>query len=251
MARLPRSITVRPGYQAHVTWRGHNREANIEEAADKTAYLQALLEEKLKDSEPNFLLALVLMSNHVHELYAIADQVSFSAFMRRHHSRYGQHFNRRHRRSGQVAEGRPKSSLVENGVYEMNAVFYIHANPLRAKLVKDAAAYRWSTHSLYAFGHRAPWMRDVRFPKWYLALGHTKEQRQSRYRKLFARYLGEEEEVISSLLASSIFWGNPTWVSQQGNCLRAWLRERTYAISRTAREGPSLKNSRSEYYATD
>ena len=242
MARFPRSMTVRPGFEVHATWRGHNREANISEPVDKNFYLQCLVAESEKDVHGNTLNALVLMSNHVHEMYRIANQEAFSDYMRRHHAKYGRFFNRRHRRSGQVAEGRPKTSLIQSDEYSMNAVFYIHANPVRAKLVKDAGAYPWSTHALYAFGHRAPWMKGVQFPRWYLALGTTSAERQARYRKLFGLYLKKEKRNEKTFNADSIFWGDATWTSQQQDCLRAWLRERTHANSMAAREGPPLIN---------
>jgi putative transposase len=240
MARLPRSLTVRRGFQVHSTWRGHNREANLADARDKAYYLQALVKEMEKEEHLNPLVALTIMSNHAHEIFDIQNQKSFSGFLRRHHSRYGRYFNRRYNRSGQVAEGRPKTSLIEDDQYAMMAVFYVHANPVRANLVRDALSYPWSTHALYAFGHRQNWMTNIRFPKWYLALGHTNEERQQKYRKLFARYLASAGKLNKALPANSIFWGNPSWITQQRNCLRAWLRERTHTKSVTAREGPSL-----------
>ncbi|MFH1018433.1 MAG: hypothetical protein V1798_09660, partial [Pseudomonadota bacterium] len=71
----------------------------------------------------------------------------------------------------------------------MTVTFYVHANPLRARIVRDAKDYRWSTHRLYAFGKKTPWMTNVRFPSWYMDLAKTKEERQKKYRQLFDAYL--------------------------------------------------------------
>lgn len=242
MARLPRSFTVKAGYEIHKTWRGHNREPNLCNSEDKEFYLQTLQEELEKDDAPASLNAISLMTNHEHEILKVNNQPGYSNLMRRHHSRYCARFNRKYKRSGQVGEGRPKTSLIQNEQYSINAVMYAHANPLRAGIVKDAAAYPWSTHALYAFGHRQSWMKVIRFPKWYIALGKTPAERQAKYRSMFARYLAKEKDIYRAIIASQNYWGDPEWKAIQEDCSRTWLRERTCEKLRTARDGPSLVN---------
>lgn len=165
-------------------------------AAHKEEYLRFLNEDlESKDYEAGAILtALVLMGNHAHEIFHVLKQALFSAHMRRHHSRYGSYFNRKKGRCGKVAQDRPKTCLIGDDHHEMIVTFYIHANPIRAGIVKDARNYFWSTHKLYAFGKREDWMRNVVLPRWYKALGKNDEQRQKKYRSLFALYLKEEEE---------------------------------------------------------
>lgn len=192
-------MTLSEGFCFHKTWKGHNGEWNINTPSEKRAYLDFLSQEHQKISpKKNPLRAICVMSNHVHEIYTLDVLEIFCKFMRSHHSRYGMYFNKKHQRHGKVAQDRPHTSLMENHHYEMMATFYIHANPLRAGICKDASSYQWSTHALYAFGKRASWMKDfwICFPKWYMALGKTWAQRQKVYRKLFAQYLkkfGEEK----------------------------------------------------------
>ncbi len=193
MPRYPRSWILEPGLAFHKVWRGHNREWNLQTPSEKQKYLQLLRDEHQRLAAINPLHALCLMSNHAHEVYSLADVERFSNFMRQHHSRYGAFFNRKHKRRGKVAQDRPHTSAIEDEHHEMIVTFYIHANPLRAGICKDAKDYAFSTHALYAFGKKAPWMKGMKitFPTWYMRLGATWKQRQAIYRKLFDAYLRE------------------------------------------------------------
>lgn len=68
-------------------------------------------------------------------------------------------FNGRHRRVGHLFQNRYKSILVEEEVYLLELVRYIHLNPLRARLVEDVRqleTYPWSGHFiLLGNGHYA------------------------------------------------------------------------------------------------
>jgi putative transposase len=187
--RLPRVLLLEPGLAFHKVWRGHNREPNLGSPDEKHSYLALLNEEIVKQSNPMH--ALCLMNNHSHEIYSLEHLQNFSSFMRRHHGRYGQLFNRTRGRCGKVAQDRPRTIAIGDEFHEMTVTFYIHANPLRARIVRDAKDYLWSTHRLYAFGKSSPWMKSIRFPPWYLGLGRTMEERQKKYRQLFDAYLRE------------------------------------------------------------
>ncbi|MCB0309551.1 MAG: transposase [Bdellovibrionales bacterium] len=194
MPRYPRSWTLEKDLAFHKVWRGHNREWNLGSVDEKQKYLNLLGEEQQRICEKsNPLHAICIMSNHAHELYTLEHLTTFSNFMRQHHGRYGRFFNNKHKRQGKVAQDRPKTSAIENDYHEMMVTFYIHANPIRAKICKNASNYSWSTHMLYAFGKRAKWMKDIRiqFPNWYLNLGNTWKERQIKYRKAFDSYLKE------------------------------------------------------------
>jgi hypothetical protein len=67
---------------------------------------------------------------------------------------YTSYFNRRHRRSGHLLEGRFKAHLVEEEGYFLEISRYIHLNPVRAKIVDRPEAYRWSSYRGYM---RAAW----------------------------------------------------------------------------------------------
>jgi len=225
MPRIPRDLILQEGLQTHKMWRGHNRECNISLSKDREIYLDTLNRELEKKDQSNELNALALMPNHTHEAFKINNKLQFSNMMRNHHSRYGLIFNRRHKRQGKVAYERPKTCLIESDRYSMIATFYIHANPLKAGITKNASSYRWSTHKLYAYGKRDSWMRNVRFPDWYMGLGKDFEARQRRYRRLFDAYL-RERGLISDNIFDREFYGHPVWIMEGRRRVVEWSRKR-------------------------
>jgi len=149
--------------------------------------------------------------------------------MRRHHARYGQFFNKKHKRCGKVAQDRPHTSAIQNDEYEMIVIFYIHANPVRAGIVNDAKKYVWSTHNLYAFGKRAEWMKNIQFPIWYLNLGKTMKERQKKYRELFDAYL--KEQGLRKQTFSFYGIGNLSWRRERRTEILAFTRSRARALA--------------------
>ena len=69
-----------------------------------------------------------------------------SQFMKGLLIRFTRWFNRTHSRTGTLWEERFKSVIVESGVAARTMAAYIDLNPVRAGMVKDPAAYRWSSY---------------------------------------------------------------------------------------------------------
>ncbi len=67
-------------------------------------------------------------------------------FMKGLLQRFTQWFNRAHSRTGRLWEDRFKSVIVEDGVAARTMAAYIDLNPVRAGMVADPAAYRWSSY---------------------------------------------------------------------------------------------------------
>lgn len=213
MARTPRKYVLTPGLSLHKTWRGHNKEYNLGAPTEKQTYVRFLNQEIVKQKSQ--LHALCLMSNHSHEVYTLNDSDSgvhaLGEFFRRHHSQYGSYFNRKHGRSGKVAQDRPFTCSIENeDAIEMEVVFYIHANPVRAGICKDAKDFAFSTHRFYAFGKKEPWMKQIVLPGWYMRLGKTIKDRQRVYRRLFDAYL--RRKGLIKVQHSIYGWGSMLWV---------------------------------------
>ena len=70
------------------------------------------------------------------------NQHSGSRFNRREH--YAQHFNRTQGFKGHVWQGRFFSSALDDD-YLWAALRYVERNPVRAKMVRKAESYRWSS----------------------------------------------------------------------------------------------------------
>jgi REP element-mobilizing transposase RayT len=71
---------------------------------------------------------------------------NLSEFMKTMLQRFTRWFNRTHERSGTLWEERYKSVIVESGIAARTMAAYIDLNPVRAGMVADPAAYRWSSY---------------------------------------------------------------------------------------------------------
>jgi putative transposase len=92
--------------------------------------------------------AACLMSTHYHLL--LHDEGGLlSRAMRHIDGVFTQFFNRRRGRDGSLMRGRYRSRVVEEEGYLLEVVRYIHANPVKAGIVKRASDYEWSSHGWY------------------------------------------------------------------------------------------------------
>jgi hypothetical protein len=89
--------------------------------------------------------AFCLMPNHYHMLVQ-TPEANISRSMRHLNGVYTQRYNRRHHCDGQLFRGRYKSILIDTDSYLLQAVRYIHRNPLKAGLVQNIDDYKWSSH---------------------------------------------------------------------------------------------------------
>jgi putative transposase len=101
-----------------------------------------------KGKLPFFLYAYCLMTNHVHLLIERrTDDVG--RIMHRVLTGYTQYYNRKHRRTGHLLQGRHKAILCQSDPYLAELVRYIHLNPVRVNMVGTPDSYPWSSHRAY------------------------------------------------------------------------------------------------------
>jgi REP element-mobilizing transposase RayT len=153
MARKPRLHV--PGGLYHVILRGNARQDVFFSPADRH-FFYALLAEGV--SRFGYRVhAFCLMSNHLH-LALQAGEAGLSAGMQNLSFRYTRYLNARLGRVGHVFQGRFKAYLVDQDRYGLSLVRYIHLNPVRAKMVREPGAYRWSSHRAYLGEEALPWL---------------------------------------------------------------------------------------------
>ena len=128
----------------HVIVRGAGKQILFEDDADRVFFLETLADRRAECGVELF--AWCLMSNHVHMILR-APLESISAMMRALETRYAGYFNFRHARSGTLFQGRFTSVPVDGDEQLMQAVRYVHRNPLGMGLELD---YAWSSYREYA-----------------------------------------------------------------------------------------------------
>ncbi|MGB2982268.1 MAG: addiction module toxin RelE, partial [Candidatus Bipolaricaulia bacterium] len=73
-------------------------------------------------------------------------QPNLSRGMKHLNGVYTQWFNRQHSRAGHLVQGRFKSIVVEKGSYLLELARYVVLNPVRAKMLRSAKDWRWSSY---------------------------------------------------------------------------------------------------------
>ena len=132
----------------------------------------------------------VLMSNHYH-LLARTKHANLKKAMHWFGTTYTQRFNTRNSTKGHLFQGRYKSILVQNDAYLLRLSYYIHRNPLRAKVVKRLADYRWSSYLAYAYGNSPPnWLSTE-----LILSQFDPDDRHKSYREKIQRYAKEEHHI--------------------------------------------------------
>jgi putative transposase len=133
------------GFVYHVLNRAVARLPLFEKPADYAAFVRVLHEALA--IHPMRVLAFVLMPNHWHFLLWPEGDRDLSAFCRwlahTHSMRWHAHYHTAG--TGHLYQGRFKSFAVEGDEHLFTVWRYLERNPLRANLVAQAEAWRWSS----------------------------------------------------------------------------------------------------------
>jgi len=140
MPRLAR--TVCPRVPHHITQRGNRREKVFFTDDDRQTYLGWL-----KDYAEKYrveILAYCLMTNHIHLVAVPAAEDGLHQVLKPLHMRYAQRINRTRDWKGHLWQGRFFSAALDED-YLWAAMRYVERNPVRARMVRKAENYRWSS----------------------------------------------------------------------------------------------------------
>lgn len=140
MARLPRMVL--PAIPHHVTQRGNRRERTFFEDGDYALYLDLLAQASgLHGVE---VWSYCLMPNHVHIVAVPRDEDGLGRVFRDVHRRYTGYVNARMRVTGHLWQGR-FASVAMDEAHLVAALRYVALNPVRARLVRRAEDWQWSS----------------------------------------------------------------------------------------------------------
>lgn len=90
------------------------------------------------------ILAYCLMTNHVHLVCLPERADTIESVFKPLDLRYTQHFNRTREISGRLWQGRPFSCVLDPE-HLWTAIRYVERNPVRARMVRKAENYDWSS----------------------------------------------------------------------------------------------------------
>lgn len=136
-----------PGLPHHIVQRGNNRQDIFFVEGDRQAYLDLLHAQSERHGFT--LLAYCLMTNHVHLIGVPRSTAGLAKAIGRTHWLYTQHVNRLQSRSGHLWQNRFFSCpLDEHHLWQ--ACVYVERNPVRARIVRLAWRYRWSSAAAHA-----------------------------------------------------------------------------------------------------
>jgi REP element-mobilizing transposase RayT len=147
MPRIPRQKGEFTTY--HIILRGNEKKDIFLNSRDKERFLEILDTTKRKY---NFLIyAYCLMDNHLH-LIIYDNGNDISLIMKSLNVSYAMYYNKKYKRVGHLFQDRYKSEIVDNDSYLLELSKYIHNNPVKAGIVKDAIDYKWSSFRQYVDG---------------------------------------------------------------------------------------------------
>lgn len=140
MPRLARSVFAKMPH--HITQRGNRREDVFFDDEDRAVYLGWLRE--YAQAHQVEVAAYCLMTNHIHLILIPSTEDGLQNVLKPLHMRYAQRLNRSRQQQGHVWQGRYFSSVLD-GDYFRAALRYVERNPVRAKIVRKAEDYLWSS----------------------------------------------------------------------------------------------------------
>jgi putative transposase len=139
-----------------------------------------------------------LMTNHFHLLLQIEKASDLGKIMHEVQLKYARYFKKRHGSVGHVFQERFRSPRIPKESHYLECGRYIERNPLKARIVKHAEDYPYSSARYYVLGKKD----DLITPNlYYMDLGSTEDERRMRYKE----FLGMEEPY-GGLIDKSILY---------------------------------------------
>ena len=193
----------------HVTARGGRREPIAKDNSDRRLFFDILGEALQRFDAQAW--AYCLMDDH-YDLVLHTREANLSRLMRQINGVYTQRFNRRHRLTGHLFQGRFKAILVDHDRYLLEVCRYVDLNPPRARIVKRAEAYAWSSYrALAGLAARPDWL-DAKPLYAQLAPGKSAAYAASKYAKFVAQ--GKGRQLWSDHLKQQIYLGDENFIAR-------------------------------------
>ncbi|MGE5307638.1 MAG: REP-associated tyrosine transposase [Deltaproteobacteria bacterium] len=149
MPRLPRIYIKDALY--FITCRGEHGETLFKDERDYRMFLDLM--KRYQEQYEIKLFAYCLLPDHLHLLLEM-EKPTVSDFMRDLNNNYTKYYNSRYDRKGHLFRERFKSAVIEKDSHLLKMTAYIHVNPEKIGLVKDAKDYPYSTYQTYLYNEK-------------------------------------------------------------------------------------------------
>ena len=221
MARLARVVI--PGLPHHVTQRGNGGQKVFFSTSDYAAYRDRLSEAAREAGVAVW--AWCLMPNHVHLILAPESEDGLRRTLARVHRSYAGMVHSRRKRTGHFWQGRFGAVAMDEP--HLAAAFrYVTLNPVRARLVRGAEDWQWSS------------------ARAHLGLGDDAVTDLAPARQRFSRFAdlleGEEDAAATSRLRKGESVGRPIG----SESFLAALEAQTHRRLRPLKRGPKPTDDR-------
>lgn len=189
----------------HVTSRGNALQDIYADNHDRANFLNLIDRTRIRYDW--YVHAYCLMSNHYHLLIETGTP-TLSKGMKLLNGVYTQTFNHRNRRVGHLFQGRYKAILVDRESYLLELARYIVLNPVRARMVRSAVDWKWSSYRATAGLEDKTTMLTT---DWILScFSEKKIQAQEQYRKFVQA--GADQPSPWTKLKNQIYLGEDEFV---------------------------------------
>ncbi len=135
-----------PGAMYHVMSRGNRRAEIFKDHMDHLYFLELI--GTVKERYPFKIHSVCLMTNHFHIAIETED-TELWRIMQKILSVYAEEYNHRHHYTGHLFEGRYTACLIKDDRYFLEVSRYIHLNPVKAQMVREPLAYKYSSYGLF------------------------------------------------------------------------------------------------------
>ena len=191
----------------HVTSRGDGQEDIFRDDGDRELFIDVLAEVAERFNWTFH--AYCLMGNHYHLLIETPDS-NLAKGMRHLNGIYTQRINRKHKRVGHVFQGRYKAIIVQKQTYLLELARYIVLNPVRARMVRSAKDWPWSSYrATVGMADTPPWLMT----DWILSsFSDTRSVAIEAYKTFVAA--GKNQPAVWEQLKSQIYLGTAAFVEK-------------------------------------
>ena len=178
MPRVARIVV--PGCPHHVTQRGNNRQDVFFVDEDRRVYLEILAEQAERFGLK--IEGYCLMGNHVHLVATPAGEHSLAKAIGRTDFHYTRYINRLHGRSGHLWQNRFFSCALDDEHF-WSALVYVERNAVRARLVRRAWRWPWSSAAAHCGGldktgllDLADWRKRISPEQWRESVAQVEDE---------------------------------------------------------------------------